>query len=319
MTDPTPDFLERNDVEPQKLRLREDAAVPGPPTVGDAPWATSPASAAISVTTESRETRECVAGWVERFLVIVIAFAVFKAFQAILAAGVASAPGSLHALVAAARQFFASLPARFALFTEARPVPAVLGVLTNLERFGIGLILLALTGRLMLRVRILDAAYVRSARWVERTSAGLVLQSCGLLLQVLLLAWMASLAKTADASDGLIGIVLVAFLFAGAAWFLFLHLIAHGEYPDLLNRAITGVVFGLAIALVVLWPGLTVLWSRAGAMIVLALAECFTTLYFSAATALERKQHEAWWRSPLFMGGSFVILLVVAALLAIIR
>ena len=71
---------------------------------------------------------------------------------------------------------------------------------------------------------------------------------------------------------------------------------------------INDLTFGLLIFLVVLWPGLTREWSRAGATAVLFLANSAVALHVGVSFVFARRPSRWWWHKPL----SFVISLASA-------
>jgi hypothetical protein len=181
-----------------------------------------------------------------------------------------------------------------------------------------GAVLLVLAIRLMLRARMLSAVYVRSGRWRERSGVGLVLNFFVLLLQVLLVAWAASLTKVG--ADGITpGIVLVVLLVIGAAWLFILHLAAHGEPPRLPQRAISSSAFALAIIIILLWPEAARLWTRNGAVIVLALAESGLAFHLGAGAGLRDDPAGPWKQKIWCTAAGCVILVIAAGLLAVIH
>ena len=145
--------------------------------------------------------RARVAGWLRRAVIVVLALAVIKVFEACFASILVGAPGDLHAAVHWFRDAIRGIPV--ALHRLSVPRPVEIGFLTPLERFMLGLAMLLFATRLVIRTKLLDAVYVTSVRWQERTVSGLVLHSFALVVQAGLLAWAASSARTPDASDGL--------------------------------------------------------------------------------------------------------------------
>jgi len=261
--------------------------------------------------------RARVAGWLRRAVIVVLALAVIKVFEACFASILVSKPGDLHEVVPWLRQAIRGIPV--ALHQLSVPRPVEIGFLTPLERFMLGLAMLLFATRLVIRTKLLDAVYVTSVRWQERTITGLVLHSFALVVQAGLLAWAASAARTPAASDGLACGLIVLTLWASALWLTSLHLVAGSEYRELTKWMINDLTFGLLIFLVVLWPGLTREWSRAGATAVLFLANSAVGLHVGVSFVFARRPSRWWWHKPLSFVISFVLLVAIALLLACTR
>ncbi len=291
-----------------------------PPIVADeAPGALPANPPVVSITTESFESRLGLGEWLGYFLMVVIALAIISVFNAITAAILHSPPNSLDALVSSVRTFALALPDRLQLLTEPRLPGTFAGHLTAFECFCFGIVFLMLAVRLILRARLLSAIYVWSGRWNERTGVGMVLCFFGLLAQILLLAWGASVTRVATTDNWVIGSVLAAVLLTGALWMFLLQLVSHGEIHGLLGRAVGGTVFGLAIVLAMFWPEIVPPWTQAGTVIVLGLIESLAAFFFAAEAALEDNASRAPKQKPLFLVAGFVILILIGGLLAITR
>ena len=263
------------------------------------------------------EARAKLAGWLRRVAIVVLAFAVILVFECICGALAAYSPTSLDAVLMALGERIAAIPAGLRLLTVARPVEV--GMLRPLEQLFLGMVMLVFAARLVVRTKLLDAIYVTTPRWGERRDGGLIFHFLALLLQAGLLAWAASVVKTPSASDGLACGMLALFLLVSAAWLVILYLTASDEYPDLASWAIADALFGVAIVLVVLWPGVTLLWSRAGATTVLCLANAAVALHLGASFIFARRPRGWWWRKPLFLVASVAMVLGAAVLLACVR
>jgi len=288
--------------EPSAQRPREEAKRPLPDPEAEA---------------RSHETRAKLAGWLRRTVIVILAFTVLLIFDAASTAVNGSPPTSLHAILTSLREAVLAVPSNLHVLLEIRPVE--IGALLPVERFGLGLVMLLFAARLVVRTKLLDAIYVTTPRWAERTNSGLVIHSLALLLQAGILAWAASTVKTPTASDGLACGLLGLFLLVSGVWLCILHLITSHEHRDLLSWMITDAAFGLVIIVVVLLPGLTLLWSRAGATAVLCLANSAIALHLGASFVFERRPCGWWWRKPLFLVVSAVVVLSTALLLAYIR
>jgi hypothetical protein len=258
-----------------------------------------------------------VAGWLRRAVIVVLALAVIKVFEACFASVLVGAPGNLHAVVRWLREAVRGIPVALQQLSVPRPVE--IGFLRPLERFMLGLAMLLFATRLVIRTKLLDAVYVTSVRWQERTISGLVLHSFALVVQAGLLAWAASAARTPAASDGLACGLIVLTLWASALWLTSLHLVAGSEYRELTKWMINDLTFGLLIFLVVLWPGLTREWSRAGATAVLFLANSAVALHVGVSFVFARRPTRWWWHKPLSFLISLALLVAIALLLACSR
>ena len=261
--------------------------------------------------------RARIAGWLRRAVIVVLALAVIKVFEACFASILVGAPSDLHAAIFWFRDAIHGIP--IALHQLYVPRPVEIGFLTPLERFMLGLAMLLFATRLVIRTKLLDAVYVTSVRWQERTISGLVLHSFALVVQAGLLAWAASAARTPAASDGLACGLIVLTLWASALWLTSLHLVAGSEYRELTKWMINDLTFGLLIFLVVLWPGLTREWSRAGATAVLFLANSAVGLHVGVSFVFARRPSRWWWHKPLSFVISLVLLVAIALLLACSR
>jgi hypothetical protein len=82
---------------------------------------------------------------------------------------------------------------------------------------------------------------------------------------------------------------------------------------------INDLTFGLLIFLVVLWPGLTREWSRAGATAVLFLANSAVALHVGVSFVFARRPTRWWWHKPLSFLISLALLVAIALLLACSR
>jgi DNA-directed RNA polymerase subunit RPC12/RpoP len=266
---------------------------------------------------EGHRMRARVAGWLRRAVIVVLALAVIKVFEACFASILVGAPSDLYAAIPWFRDAVRGVP--LALHRLSVPRPVEIGFLRPLERFMLGLAMLLFATRLVIRTKLLDAVYVTSIRWQERTISGLVLHSLALVIQAGLLAWAASAARTPAASDGLACGLIVLTLWASALWLTSLHLVAGSEYRELTKWMINDLTFGMLIFLVVLWPGLTREWSRAGATAVLFLANSAVALHVGVSFVFARRPSRWWWHKPLSFVISFVLLVAIALLLACSR
>ncbi len=199
------------------------------------------------------------------------------------------------------------------------PRPVEPGVITAIERFVLGVAMLVFATRLIVRAKLLDAVYVTSERWRERTAAGLGLNFMALLLQAVLLAWAASVTKNPAGSDGLACGILALLLWVSAFWLMTLHLLASREIPELTSWMVIDALFGVAIFLVVLWPGVTQIWTRAGAAALLFLADSVVALHFGATFVFAQGPRRWRWQKPVSIVASVAVLLFTALLLACIR
>jgi hypothetical protein len=295
------------------LRLKDEISPAA--DAGAPPAARSRGTAGRSA--EGHRMRARVAGWLRRAVIVVLALAVIKVFDACFASILVGAPGNLPAAIHWFRDAIHGIP--IALHQLSVPRPVVIGSLTSLERFMLGLAMLLFATRLVIRTKLLDAVYVTSVRWQERTVSGLVLHSLALVIQAGLLAWAASAVRTPGASDGLSCGLIVLTLWASALWLTSLHLVAGSEYRELTKWMINDLTFGLLIFLVVLWPGLTQEWSRAGATAVLFLANSAVALHVGVSFVFARRPSRWWWHKPLSFVISFALLLAIALLLACSR
>ena len=270
------------------------------------------------LTTGSHESRAKLAGLLRRMVIVVIALAVVQIFAAICAAVVSGRPPvSLPGALAALRDAVATFPANLRLLTVIRPVEV--GMIAPFERFFLGLIMLGFAARLVVRTKLLDAFYVTTSEWNERSNGGLVFHFLALVLQAGILAWAASVVKTPAASDGLACGLLALLLLVSAIWLVALHLVARNEYSDLVSWLVTDGLFGFAILVVVICPGVTLLWSRAGATVVLCLVNLALALHFGASFVFARRPRGWWWRKPLFLVVSILTIIAAAVLLACVR
>ena len=307
----------------EKLRLKDEAIVAEPPP-GAQPEETAEAKEEAAAeerlvrpAEEGHETRAKLAGWLRRVVVVAIALVAIQVFQSIYSAVAMFPPADFHSALASVFRTLAAVPANLHLLLEPRAVdPAKF---PPLDRVVLGVAMFLFVVRLVLRSKLLDAIYVTTERWSERSNGGLVCHFLTLLLQVGILAWAASVVRTPGASEGLACGLLLLLLLVSAAWLMTLHLEARAEYPILTSWMFTDAAFGLVVFVVVLWPGLTLLWTRAGATGILLLANSAVTFHPGAALSIEHRQPPKWWDNPLYVGVSCVILLLVAVLLATIR
>jgi len=316
--------------EKERLQLQDEiraaAAVahqqpPGARTSEEKPPArgAGPRTAAGRRLTDAHRTRARLAGWLRRAVIVVLALTVIKVFDATFASVVVRAPANLHAAVHGLSDALRGIPSALHGLAVPRPVHEYLGRLAPLERFMLGLAMLIFATRLVVRTKLLDAVYVTGDRWRERTVSGLVFHFLFLVLQAALLAWAASSTWTPEASDGLTCGLIAATLWASALWLTTLHLVASYEYPELTKWMINDLTFGTLIFLAVLWPGLTRLWSRAGATAILFLADSAVALHVGASFVFARRPSRWWWRKPLSFVVTFVLLVLVALILACYR
>jgi hypothetical protein len=315
---------QRRSPEPGNTFRLQDEAPPAAGTAGAASPARSRASEAPHAPrgaaprpAEGHRMRARVAGWLRRAVIVVLALAVIKVFEACFASILVGAPADLHAAINWFRDAVREIPMTLHQLYVPRPVE--IGFLTSLERFMLGLAMLLFATRLVIRTKLLDAVYVTSIRWQERTISGLVLHSFALIVQAALLAWAASAVGNRAASDGLACGLIVLTLWASALWLTSLHLVAGSEYRELTKWMINDLVFGLLIFLVVLWPGLTREWSRAGATAVLFLANSAVGLHVGVSFVFARRPSRWWWHKPLSFVISLVLLVAIALLLACSR
>ncbi len=266
---------------------------------------------------EGHRMRARVAGWLRRAVIVVLALAVINVFEACFASILVSAPGDLQSTIPWFRNAIHKIPVALQKLSVPRPVE--IGFLTPLERFMLGLAMLFFATRLVIRTKLLDAVYVTSVRWQERTISGLVLHSLALVVQAGLLAWAASTARTPSASDGLACGLIVLTLWASALWLTSLHLVAGSEYRELTKWMINDLTFGVLIFVVVVWPGLTREWSRAGATAVLFLANSAVGLHVGVSFVFARRPGRWWWHKPVSFVVSLVLLVAIALLLACSR
>jgi hypothetical protein len=268
---------------------------------------------------DAHRTRARIAGWLRRAVIVVLALTVIKVFDATFASVVVRAPANLHAAVHGMSDAMHGFSSALHNLAAARPVHEYLGRLAPLERFMLGLAMLIFATRLVVRTKLLDAVYVTTDRWRERTVSGLVIHALFLVLQAALLAWAASSTWTPEASDGLTCGLIAATLWASALWLTTLHLVASYEYPELTKWMINDLTFGTLIFLVVLWPGLTRFWTRAGATAILFLADSAVALHVGASFVFARRPSRWWWRKPLSFLVAFFLLVLVALILACYR
>ena len=268
---------------------------------------------------EHFETRRRIAARLGQFLTVLALLALYKTGQAALLSLDRMAIKGFHGLFAAMGEFLAGLPAAIRLLGVARPVPQVLGVIQPLERLALCLLLTVFCGRLLVRTALLVKVYSDPEHWFERSPAGLVLHTLGQVAAIAGVAWIASLAMTDGASDGLVAGLLACFLLFGAAWYLFLHLVARGLSANLLQQSLLSVLLAGGVFLVVLWPGVTGLWTRLGAAVLITLADSLFSLYLQAENVFGRPISHTLWRKTLFLTGSFAIILIAGGILAVVR
>jgi hypothetical protein len=268
---------------------------------------------------ESPATRAGITDWLERFLFIIGALVLLKASEGLVRSAFPPYQESVVDFWESARVFILSFRHKLDLLRIPRSAEVLAGPMSNLERFAMCAMTVVLAGRWLLRVRLLRLTYVRSQDWARRTSSGMVFHSFGLLLQAGMIAWLASVLLTKGitpaAACGLLAINLV----IGGLWFGLLYFISNAEAPSIFCRAVTGLLFGAAILLVVKWPAMTQLWTRAGATVILALTESLLALFFGASLILDQRPRFGWLRKPLFIILSCVILLIVSGLLTLVR
>jgi len=308
----------------EKLRLKDedDLDISSPRakngTISEAASQAAEPAAASETIVEGHVTRAKLSGWLRRVILVVLALGIIQVFDAMLMAIRMSPPTTLRELLRAIATKIAAFPGLLHLLGERR-VLGEIGSFSNLERFAVGIVILVFIARLVVRSKLLDTIYVTTFRWAERTHGGLVYQFLILLLQTGLLVWAASVTKIEAATDGLACVLLAAYLLVSAVWLMSLHLVSTHEHRDLNKWAMVDGLFGLAILLVVLWPGVTILWSRAGAVVILCLINSAIASYFGASFIFARRSPGWWWRKPLFLIGSCAIVFLAALLLAILR
>ncbi len=270
---------------------------------------------------EGHQARARFAGWLRRVILAVLALTVIVAFDAAYTAiRMRAQPSTLHDVLRSLWQAIRAIPDSLRLLSIPRAVDlATLGAFTPIERFSVAIIVLVFVGRLVVRSKLLDTMFVTTDRWAERSHGGLVYHFLALFLQVGLLAWAASIAQSEGGSDGLASALLGAYLFVSALWLMTLHLVSVDEHRNLASWALVDAISGLAVFVVVLWPGVTVLWTRAGATVVLCLANSAVALHLGAGFVFARRPKGWWWRKPLFMIASCAIVFVVACILACVR
>jgi hypothetical protein len=294
-------------------------AVSGPPQPPYAP-ARSRRPAPAYVSSEQHKVRAKLVGWYRRVVIVVFALAVVKVFEAAFTSLLVTSPGSLHNAVTWVRDGIAGMPEALKLLSVKRPfVPGTLTSLTSLEHLVLGIGMLIFATRMVIRTKLLDAVYVTTERWEERTTAGLTLHFMALLIQAGVLGWAAAAASTPGTSDGLVCGLIGLQLLLSAAWLMTLHLVAGNEFPELTRWMVINAVFGLAILFVVQWPGVTVLWSRAGATAVLFLADSASALHVGASFVFARRKRRWWWHKPLSIVASIILVAAVALVLACVR
>ena len=309
---------------PDRFRLRDEAPseprAPRPverPVERPAPPRPRPAPEPPADSDDNRRVRAKIVGWLRRTVIVVIALVIIKVFDACFASLTVKAPANLHDAVTWVVEALAAVPASLGLLAEPRTVEV--GSIASIERFMLGIAMLVFATRLIVRTKLLDAVYVTSDRWRERTAAGLGLNFMALLAQAGLLAWAASMTKSPAASDGLACGILALLLWLSAFWLMTLHLVASTELPEITSWMFIDAVFGVAIFLVVLWPGLTQLWTRAGATAVLFLANSIVALHFGASFVFAQGKRRWRWQKPASIVASVIILLFTAILLACAR
>lgn len=269
------------------------------------------------LTTESHRTRAKLAGWLRRAIIVALALATLKVFETAFASLPESPESTLHATFTWLSQAIRAIPERLQLLTVEREV--VLGRLSSLERFILSLGLVLYATRLMVRAKLIDAVYVMSPRWNERTVSGLIINFLALMLQAGLLGWTASMAKMPLASDGLVCGLVALILLVSGVWLATLHLMAGHEYPELTKWMLNDLICAFCILLVALWPGLTFLWSRAGATGILLLANSAVALHVGASFIFVRRPRRWWWHKPVSILVSLCLLLIAAVLMACVR
>lgn len=288
----------------------QDGAAPSPPRKPVPAYASS----------EQHKVRAKLAGWYRRVVIVVFALAVIKVFDAAITSLLVTSPGSLHDAVGWLSKGIARIPGGLQQLYVRRPyTPGQLTPLTSLEHFMLGIGMLLFATRMVIRTKLLDAVYVTTERWAERTTAGLTLHFFALLLQAGLLGWVAATASTPGASDGLVCGLIALQLLLSAAWLMTLHLVAGNEFPELTRWMAINAVFGFAILFVVQWPGVTVLWSRAGATAVLFLADSASALHIGASFVFARRKRRWWWHKPLSIIASIILVAIAALILACVR
>jgi hypothetical protein len=283
---------------------------------GETPAEKLPAAPTI-VTTETHKMRAKLAGWLRRVVIVVLALAVVKVFEAAFASLIVKAPANLHGAVYGFFEALRAIPGSLRLLAVERPVEV--GQILPAERFLLGVGMLIYATRLVVRSKLLDAVYVTSARWKERTSAGLVAHFLMMLVIAGLLAWAASATKVPSVSDGLACGLIAVMLWVSAFWLMTLHLVAGNEYPELTRWMFTDAVIGVLVFIVALWPGLTILWSRAGATAVLLFVDSAVALHVGASFVFARRPIRWWWHKPLTIIISAVLIFLIAVLLACVR
>ncbi len=302
-----------------KIRLRPREAAEGAPAQPP-PMSTQERSrrpALPLVNPEQHKVRAKLVGWYRRMAIVVFALVVLKIFGAAFAALLVTTPGTLHGAVAWVKEGLFSMPQALTQLSVKRP--DTIGNITSLEHLVLGIGMLIFATRMVIRTKLLDAVYVTSERWEERTTTGLTVHFLMLLAQAGILGWAAAGASTNGASDGLVCGLIALQLLLSAAWLMTLHLVAGNEFPELTRWMIINAVSGMAILFVVLWPGVTVLWSRAGATAVLFLADSAAALHVGASFVFARRQRRWWWHKPLSIIASIILVALVALVMACVR
>lgn len=318
---PRVDLPARRKPVSERTRPREEPPAPPPEPIPE-PAAVPAAPAGAVLTLETHRMRSKVAGWLRRVVIVALALTVIKIFEACFSSVLVSAPADVgsdfHSTVFWLLDAIKSIPAGLRYLTIERPENLDHRLLP-IERLMLGLGMLIYATRLVVRTKLLDTVYVTTVRWHERTLAGLVMHFLAALLLAGMLAWTASATRDPGVSDGLVCGLLAATLWASAIWLTTLHLVAGNEYPELTKWMATDALFGFLVLLATLWPDLTVLWSRAGAVAVLLLADSAVSLHVGASFVFARRPRRWWWRKPLTIVVSVILLFLVAALLACAR
>jgi len=292
------------------------AAAPAAPPWVPGPTERSPAPP--ETVRATHESRAKLTGWMRRVSLVVLAFAIVKTFDAAWATVRMAPPADLHAIVARAEDFFRALPGKIDLLATPRTF-GPLGAFSPLERFGMAMVIMMFLARLVVRLKLMDAIYVTTTRWADRSHGGITWHALVVFLQAGILAWAASIVKTPAGSDGMAGGLVAAYLLVSAAWLFSLYLISTDEFPGLAPWALADAVFGAAIVLILLWSQLAVLWTRAGATIVLCMANGVVAAHVGASFIFARRPKGWWWRKPLFLIVSCAIVLAIAFILAVVR
>jgi len=108
-------------------------------------------------------------------------------------------------------------------------------------------VMVLLAFRLLARAKMLDALYVASAHWAERTLAGVTFYFLSTLGLVALLAWTASLLKNPGTSDTVACGLIAVWLLASSLTAWVAHLTSGREFPHVTGHMFNDLLFGAAI------------------------------------------------------------------------